>query len=204
MKSRACTAALMAVMLLSACQTTGSKALLAGIPADKISPVVETAIAADAVPVMSPAFNLAAAQIKASGANPTCGQFNMNSLAYMANPAGSGMGTGIIKTVIVGALAGVASGGVSQLGIGSSFVENMVSGTVNQVVFNSAKPVIDSVFPAADSTETLSEMEAAAKQLGCPTPTFLQGLSLKEAQMLLKQLSSEFSTAAKVVDTVKG
>jgi len=206
MKSIALSAVTIAALSFSACQTLGGSpdALLAGIPADKISPVVEEVAGVDgAADVSSPALLLAASQIRASGANPTCGQFNMNSLSYIANPTGAGMGTGILKTVITGALAGVASGGVSSLGIGNSFLENTVAGTVNQVVFNTAKPAIDSVFPAAESTETMAEIIAAADRIGCPHPTWLGDLSLKDSQKLLKLLTAEF-TAADALDVATG
>ncbi len=219
MKSITLTAAVFAVISLSGCQTigsSGSDALLSGIPADKIAPVVDADASADgtvnaagvSVDVMSPAMSLAASQIRASGANPVCGQFNMNSLAYIANPAGSGMGIGLLKTIALGTIAGVASGGVSALGIGSSFVENTVAGTVNQVVFNSAKPVVDSIFPAAESTDVAADLSSAAERVGCPNPTsWLKDLSLKDAQKLLTMLSAEFTaveTAKTVVKDVKG
>jgi len=218
MKSLTLTVAMLAVISMSGCQTLGgsSDALLSGIPAEKIAPIVDATSSVDgsvnvpgvSVDVMSPAMSLAASQIRASGSNPVCGQFNMNSLAYIANPAGSGMGIGLLKTIAVGAIAGVASGGVSALGIGSSFVENTVAGTVNQVVFNAAKPVMDSVFPAAESTDMAAELSSAAERVGCPNPTsWLKDLNLKDAQKLLTLLSSEFTaidTAKTVVKDVKG
>ncbi len=205
MKALVKIAGLSSLLLFAACQTTGgSSALLAGIPESQIKPeVVEAATEAAAGEVNSPELLLAASQIRASGANPVCGQFNMNSLAYMAG-SGPVPGIGILKTIAVGAIAGVASGGISTLGIGSSFVENMVAGTANQVVFNTAKPVVDSIFPAADGTETIAEINAAADRVGCPHPTWLQDLSLKDSKKLLALLTAEFSTPDTIVDAVGG
>lgn len=213
------TAAIAAAISISACQTTGSDALFTGIAADKIAPIVDVAdptlaaggtvgvpgapgvsgvpgIPGVSAPVMTPAMSLAAAEIRASGANPVCGQFNMNSLAYAANPKSALPGRGIIKTIARGVIAGAAGGAVTELGIGSAFAESMVAGTVNQVVYNASEPVIDSVLPDGDNSGRAEEISSAAERLSCPNPTtFLKGLSKTDAKALLAMLNAEFSAA---------
>lgn len=205
------TTAILASISMSACQTTGSDSLFSGIVADKIAPIADATDSAASATVgsglsadisgnmMTPAMSLAASQIRASGANPVCGQFNMNSLAYAANPKSPLPGRGIIKTLARGVIAGAAGGAVTELGIGSSFAESMVAGTVNQVVYNASEPVIDSVLPDGDNSGRAEEIALAAERLSCPNPTsFLKGLTKTEAKSLLTILTAEFSSQSKV------
>lgn len=202
-----------AAISVSGCKTVSSDSLFANIPADKIAPVSDgsAGTAADVqtsasglanANVMTPAMSLADSHIRTMNVSSVCRQFNMNSLAYVANPSKSLPGLGIIKTIASGVVAGAASGAVSAIGIESSFVENMVAGTVNQVAYNASRPVIDSVLPGSDNTDKAAELASAAERVGCADPTsWLKGMSLTEAQSLLSILRLDASDV--VVDASK-
>jgi len=200
--------AIAAALSTSACVSTQS-VLLAGIPADAISDkAADAALAGGAagtgvsvpgipgVVTLTPEMTLAADAIRASGANPVCGQFNMNSLVAVSNPtSGKVPGLGILKVIAVGALSGVAGGLVPELGIESKFVERAVSGTVSQVAFNTAKPIIDGVLPSGQEVDTISKINETAGRLNCPPPSWAGTLSPKDAKTLLAYLTAEFKAA---------
>ena len=210
MKILSLTITSLAVLSLSACSTLKPEdALLGGISADKIAAAplsAEEAAAAGTSGVTSSASLLAESQIRGSFNNPTCGQFNMNALAFSAKPETPSFGTGLLKTIILGTLGGVASGGVASLGIGSAFVEAAAVGTANQVVFNGAQPAVDKVVPdgTVGSTEKSIALKEAANRVGCPNPTWAQRLSPKDANRLLKKFDVERKAAKKLAKAVGG
>jgi len=147
-----------------------------------------------ALPTLSPEMLLAAEAIRASGVNPVCGQFNMNSLAALSRPGGGSIpGLGILKIIAVGAISGVTGGAVSELGIGSRFVETAVAGTVNQVAYNVSKPVVDGLLPSGQEADTVSDIYDAADRVDCPHPKWAEDLSPKDARTLLAVLTAEFA-----------
>lgn len=207
-----------AVLSMAACSTVPEKALFAGIDSSKITPVAESAEGSDGANgksygsaslfgglsgggVQSAESQLAETQIKASASNPTCAQFNVNALAFSAKPETPGFGTGLMKTIALGTLAGFTSGGVASLGIGSAFLEATAIGTANQVVFSGARPVVDKVIPdgtVAPSDKQVSIKEAADR-LGCPNPTWATSLSPAEAAALSSKLAKETKAAKKLL-----
>lgn len=199
-----------------ACQTFNQSpqdALFAGIAAEKIAPVAEAYNSADgtqggvdvdgvASDFISPEYKLAESEIRASTSNPTCAQFNMNALLFSARPETPGFGTGLMKTVLLGTVAGAASGGVASLGIASAFLETAIAGTVNQVVFSGARPVADAVIPsgAVEPSKKAEQLKTAAERVDCPYPSWVEGLSPKDAASLMKKLTNEAKDAAKLVE----
>ena len=210
-----------AVLSLTACSTfskSPEEALFAGIDSSKITPVAATVAGSDGsdkvsfgsgsifggVGEQSAASKLAESQIRASASNPTCAQFNVNALAFAAKPETPGFGMGLLKTIALGTVAGFASGGVSALGIGSSFLESTAIGTANQVVFNAANPLVDKVIP--DGTIGGSDKElaikAAAERVGCSNPSWASTLSPLEAAALSSKLNKESKAAQKAAGNV--
>lgn len=199
MKTLSLTLSSLLIMSLSACSTLSTKpedALFSGIPADKIAPAKVAATDPDAG---LNAMNIAERRIRSSVSNETCAQFNMNALAFAAAPEVPGFGTNIIKTIIMGTVAGAASGGISTLGIGSSFVETAVAGTANQVVFNGVRPVVDKIVPdlTVGGSEKTAALKASAERVGCPDPTWLSAMTAVENKVLLTKLNGEALAAQK-------
>jgi hypothetical protein len=223
MNTRQLTLTTLLALSLGACQTLGigsspEDALFAGIAADKIAPIVssETVSAEGAsadgldanglsVVAPSPELSLAESAIRASTLNPTCAQFNMNTLLYAAKPNTPGFGTGLMKTLLLGTVAGAASGGIASLGIGSAFLETAVAGTANQLVFNGARPVVDAVIPSGGvvASEKAEALKQASERVGCPYPQWVEGLDAKEAALLLGKLTSEAKAASDLARTAK-
>ncbi len=215
MKTLSITLTSLAVLSLSACATftaSPQDALLAGIAAENIKPLPSDDAAADAasasidlnpLSVVAPDVVLAESQIRSTFTDPTCGQFSMNTLAFAATPelptGGASLGTGILKTLIMGTIAGAASGGVASLGIGSAFIETAVAGTANQIVFNGTRPIVDKVIPdigvSVTSAEKMTEIKTAAERLGCAEPSWAGKLSTIEAGALLTKLNAEGEAA---------
>jgi len=200
MKTLSHTLTSLAVLSLTACSTLSAKpenALFAGIPADKIAP----AKVAEVDPESGlNAMNIAERRIRSSVSNETCAQFNMNALAFAAAPEVPGFGTDIIKTIIMGTVAGAASGGIASVGIGSAFVETAVAGTTNQIVFNGVKPVVNKIVPdlTVGGSEKTAALKASAERVGCPDPTWLSAMTAIENKVLLTKLTGEAKAAQKL------
>ena len=87
-----------------------------------------------------------------------------------------------MKTVVLGTLAGVASGGVASLGISNNFLEAALIGTASQVTYNAGGSVYDKIVTPQPDAERQAEIQAiaamdpfqeiqkAAALLGCPAP----------------------------------
>lgn len=205
------TLASLAVISLTACATLSPNpetALLAGIAPEKIKPaplsaeeIAAAEAAASGIEVIPPHIALAESQIRASATNPTCAQFNVNTLAFVARPETPSFGTDLMKTIVMGTIAGAASGGIASLGIASSFVEAAVVGTANQVVFQTSEPYVDKIIPdvSIGGEEKNLEIKEAADRVGCPYPEWATKLSPKEAAVLSAKLSAE-SKAAQTTD----
>jgi len=196
------TLASLAVISLAACSTLSpnpEKALLANIAEENIKPAplsaeeVAAANAASGIDVTPPHIALAESQIRASASNPTCAQFNVNTLAFIARPETPSFGTGLMKTIVMGTIAGAASGGVASLGIASTFIESAVVGTANQVIFSASEPYVDKVIPDASigGSEKELEIKEAADRVGCPYPEWATTLSPTEAGLLSAKLNAE-------------
>ncbi len=199
MKTLSLTLTSLAVLSLTACSslsTDPANLLFAGIPAEKVAPAPEVAV--DPEEGLD-AMNIAERRIRASTSNPTCAQFNMNALAFAAAPEVPGFGTDIIKTIIMGTVAGAASGGIASLGIGSAFIETAVAGTTNQIVFNGVKPVVDKVVPdlTVGGSEKTVALKTSAERVGCPDPTWLSAMTPVQNQVLLTKLNGEALAAQK-------
>ncbi len=213
MKTLPITLISLAALSLSACATFSpnpQNVLLAGIAEENIKPIPTAEDAAtaqagstDLLSAVSPDVVLAESQIRSTFTDPTCGQFSMNALAFASTPelpeGGASFGTGLMKTILLGTLAGAASGGVASLGIGSAFVETAVAGTANQIVFNSSGPLVDKVVPdigvSVTSAEKVAEINTAAQRLGCAEPAWVNTLSTTEAAALLAKLNAEGEAA---------
>jgi len=197
MKTLSLTLTSLAVLSLTACASTKPENLLfSGIAADKIAP----AKVAEADPESGlNAMNIAERRIRSSASNPTCAQFNMNALAFAAAPEVPGFGTDIIKTIIMGTVAGAASGGIASVGIGSAFIETAVAGTANQIVFNGVRPVVDKVVPdlTVGGSEKTATLKSAAERVSCPDPTWLSAMTPIENKVLLAKLNGEAVAAQK-------
>lgn len=198
----------LAVLSLSACATSSPNSetfLLGGIAADNIktAPVSAETTALDgdisALNAVSPNVSFAESQIRTSLTNPTCAQFNINTLAFATKPETPTFGTGLLKTIIMGTVAGVASGGVSSLGIGSPFIASALAGTANQVAFSGAKPLADKVVPKNSFTGTEKELliKSAAEKIDCPYPSWVSTLSSTEAALLSAKFKAERKAAIK-------
>lgn len=169
---------------LCACQTTSaipspSDTLLANIDSSAISP-------------------LGSATTLLNSSDPTCLKFYQNTTSFVSLPAdlnvGVGrpsFGAGLMKTIVLGTLAGVASGGVAAIGIQSSFLEAAVIGTASQVTYNAGSTVYDKivspttpepVVPAVPALEPLQEIQNAAAAIGCPAPDTAAIAALKLSQ----------------------
>lgn len=138
------------VMILSACQTTAApNALYSGIDPNT------------------------QAGITRSAQSPICVQFYSNAAVQSAQPAaaGGGIGTGLIKTIGLGILSGVASGGVGALGISSNFVELAMASAANQVVYQGGSAILDGDASTAEASGPSADIVEAASVLGCPVPT---------------------------------
>ncbi len=199
MKTLSLTLTSLAVLSLTACSTLSPKPedlLFGGISADKIAPA--KVVAVDPEEGLN-AMNIAERRIRSSATNPTCAQFNMNALAFAAAPEVPGFGTDIIKTIIMGTVAGAASGGIASVGIGSAFIETAVAGTANQIVFNGVKPVVDKVVPdlTVGGSEKTVALKSSAERVGCPDPTWLSAMTPIENKVLLAKLNGEAVTAQK-------
>ena len=203
------TLASLAVLSLTACSTLSPNpetVLLAGIAEQNIKPAplsaeeIAAENAANGIVVTPPHIALAESQIKASASNPTCAQFNVNTLAFISRPETPSFGTGLMKTIVMGTIAGAASGGIASLGIGSSFVEAAVVGTANQVVFQTSEPYVDKIIPdvSIGGSEKELEIKEAADRVGCPYPEWVSTLSPKEAAVLSSKLNAESLAAGAV------
>ena len=164
-----------AVLSLCACQTTStirppSETLLAGI-----EPAADTQIGATKL---------------LNATDPTCVTFYKNTAAFVAQPADFGAGApatpsfggSLMKTFVLGTLAGVASGGVAAIGISNSFAEAALIGTASQVTYNTGGSIYDKIVtpkpdPEAEAEaqalaalDPMQEIRKAAAVLGCPAP----------------------------------
>lgn len=81
-----------------------------------------------------------------------------------------------MKTIVLGTLAGVVSGGVAAVGVSSSFVEAALIGTASQVTYNAGGTVYDKIVsqetpvPVVPALEPMQEIGNAAAMIGCPAP----------------------------------
>lgn len=168
-----------AALSLCACQTTSaisspSDTLLAGIDSSTISSSASTTLL--------------------SSSDPTCLTFYKNTTDFVSLPADfnvarPSVGGGLMKTIVLGTLAGVASGGVAAIGISSSFLEAAVIGTASQVTYNAGGTVYDKIVsqktpePAVPALEPMQEIQNAAALIGCPAPdtAAISALKISEA-----------------------
>ncbi len=160
-----------ALLSLSACQTTS------GVN------VANDVLLSD---IAAPDISTASAPVLLSTSNPTCLKFYENTAAFAAMPAadlsapkGPSFGSQLMRTVVLGTLSGVASGGVAALGIESSFAQAALAGTANQVVYQAGGTVYDKIVktempdpavPAVPALTPMQEIEKAANLIGCPAP----------------------------------
>lgn len=178
MKRLTLTISSIAALALTACQTTGAaksadEMLFSGIAAEKIA--IE-----------------GASSSKLSAENPTCLKFYGNTTSYVTRPQGGERAKGFGKTVLLGLLAGAASGGVASMGISSAFLETAVAGTANQLVFQGGKKALDSATGEADKLTDQEEIELAAAKLGCPAPSkAAMKASKKASKAIAKESKSD-------------
>ena len=164
-----------AALSLCACQTTSP-----------ITPPSETLLAG-----LETSSNAQTGSTKLLSANdPTRLTFYKNTTAFVSQPADFGVngpstpsfGGSLMKTLVLGTLAGVASGGVAAIGIGNSFAEAALIGTASQVTYNTGGSIYDKIVtPEADpeaqaeakaiaALDPMQEIQKAAAILGCPAP----------------------------------
>jgi len=154
---------------LAACQTTNTAKespkdiLFAGV-SEKVNPVS-----------------------KRSAEDPTCLTFYGNATQYIAQPDGKKMATGFAKTLALGALSGIAAGGVGAIGISSSFVELALASTANQVVYKGGEKALDKMTGAEGALTPVEEIEDAASELGCPPPSKAAMKGAKKATKAMKK-----------------
>lgn len=158
LKTAALTAAALAV---TACQTAAPPAQVSATPQQQLFSSISPSI-----------YDGTLAASNRTAEDLVCAQFYKNSVGYIArNTTSSGAGTGILKTMALGMLAGVASGGVSALGIGSTFLETAAASTANQVVFQGGQAILDGGDDAPASADPMVNVASAAQVIGCPAPT---------------------------------
>ena len=82
-----------------------------------------------------------------------------------------------MRTLVLGTLSGVASGGVAAIGIDNAFAEAALAGTANQVTYQMGGKAYDSIMkkdptavPTIPASQQLADIENAAKLIGCPAP----------------------------------
>jgi hypothetical protein len=171
----------LAAFSLAACKTT--------LPATSPSDVLLSDISTAEISGTSAARLL-------STSSPTCLKFYENTAAFAALPTAElngvptpSFGGQLMKTLILGTLSGVASGGVSALGIESQFLESALIGTAGQVTYQAGSTVYDQivgtgipepVVPSVPALSPMQEIEKAAAVLGCPAPdqAAIAGLNL--------------------------
>lgn len=159
------TLCLVMAVSMSACQTTGGnqsaeEALFQGISAEKRSQELV---------------------VERKSEDPVCLRYYANATQVVASSNKKGVGGSLLKTLALGTLAGAASGGVGSLGISSSFVELALAGAANQVVFQGAETVINNPDKAESKQASLMrEIEAGAKEIGCPKPQAASADAAKE------------------------
>ena len=177
-----------AALSLCACKTTPSftspsEALLAGI---------------DTSAETQPGFTRIL-----SASDPTCLTFYKNTTNFVSlpedlsvnGPSGPSFGRDLMKTMVLGTMAGVVSGGVAAIGIGNSFAEAALIGTASQVTYNTGSTVYDKIVgpstcadvpevPQVPALEPMQEIRKAAATLGCPAPdqAAIAALKLGEAK----------------------
>lgn len=161
----------LALLSLTACQTTSgvtspSDVLLSDISTSQVSESGATRLL--------------------STSSPTCLKFYENTAAFAALPAadlnvptGPSFGSQLLKTVALGALSGVAGGGVSALGIESQFLESALITTAGQVTYQAGSTVYDEIVgtgapdpavPTVPALTPMQEIQKTANLLGCPAP----------------------------------
>lgn len=161
----------LALLSLSACQTTSgatvaNDVLLSNISATDISTTGATRLL--------------------NSSSPTCLTFYENTAKFAALPAadlsaptGPSFGSKLLKTVVLGTLSGVVSGGVSAIGIESQFAEAALIGTAGQVTYQAGGTVYDKIVktdvpnpavPAVPALTPMQEIQKAANLIGCPAP----------------------------------
>lgn len=160
-----------ALLVMSACQTTSgvnvaNDVLLADIATSDVSATGATTLL--------------------STSNPTCLQFYANTAKFASLPAadlsaptGPSFGDQMLRTLILGTLSGVVSGGVAAMGIESSFAEAALIGTAGQVTYQAGGTVYDKIVktdtpgvttPTVPALTPMQEIEKAATLIGCPAP----------------------------------
>ena len=160
-----------ALLTLTACSTFGG---------GKTLPSADS-ILLGGVDVPSVSQGVSVAQLSAS--NPTCLKFYENVSSFVAIPtsklaldvpgvpgapgvpgvpSGPSFGSSLLKTVILGTLSGVVSGGVASLGISNSFAEAALIGTATQVTYNTGETVYDSILAGKDEAPDPSTPEGQA------------------------------------------
>lgn len=174
MKTLTLTLSSIAILSLTACQTTGtaqatSEMLYSGIATEKIS-------SEDVSP------------LKLSAENQTCLKFYGNTTKYAMRPKGKERAGNFGKTIVLGLLAGAASGGVASMGISSAFLETAVAGTANQIVFQGGKSALDKATGEDEKLSDQEEIELAAAKLGCPAPS---KAAMKASKKAAKALGKE-------------
>lgn len=109
--------------------------------------------------------------------DPVCATFYNNVAGYIAQPRSSGLGgNGLVKTIALGTLSGLVSGGVGSIGLGSTFAELAVASAASQVVYQTGDKVWDSTLGGTPdpklkpSDGMLKQIEKATNELRCPTP----------------------------------
>ena len=119
-----------------------------------------------------------------SATDPTCSTFYKNTTDFVSLPAdlnvpsAPSFGSSLAKTLVLGTLAGVVSGGVAAVGIGNSFAEAALIGTASQVTYNTGGTVYDKIVgpkpdaetPDVPTLEPMQEIQKAAAAIGCPAP----------------------------------
>lgn len=135
-----------------------------------------------------------------SSTSPTCVDFYANTVDFLSLPSGSfspdglnvpqgpSFGDQMLKTLVLGTLSGVVSGGVSALGINNGFAESALIGTASQVTYNVGSSVYDEVIgdgvpetpqvpevavetPSVPKLSPMQEIQKAAANIGCPAPS---------------------------------
>ncbi len=166
-----------AVVALSACSTTPKFAT----PGDMLLADLEAPVAS------APGLSVPSL----SSTSPTCVQFYANTVDFISLPTGGlnapqgpSLGGQILKTVVLGTLSGLTSGGVSALGINNSFAESALIGTTSQVTYNVGNTLYDDIVgdsipeveapvetPGVPELTPMQEIRKAAGAIGCPAPS---------------------------------
>jgi len=110
--------------------------------------------------------------VKRDAEDVTCIRYYANAVQYFNRPDRTGMVMGIARTMFAGVTGGVAAGVISEIGIGSEFLDSAISSSANQIVFQGADIGWNMIVGNNEQpADPMVPVMAWASDIGCPAPT---------------------------------